>query len=168
MEVADPRHRIVDLGATEVTKNAPKKKKYIPIINNSPAPVTFNLALTPETPALQSTGALTISPTNTITLEPGGMCKVEVAFASSSRIPQFSEEVTMEFAGQYETLFVVKGQCLGMEVSLDTTAIPFPTVVKGSSSSRKLIMSNTGDMTAKYALLYLCELHYTGTFEFFR
>lgn len=166
MEVADPRHRIVDLGATEVTKNAPKKKKYIPIINNSPAPVTFNLALTPETPALQSTGALTISPTNTITLEPSGMCKVEVAFASNSRIPQFSEEVTMEFAGQYETLFVVKGQCLGMEVSLDTTAIPFPTVVKGSSSSRKLIMSNTGDMTAKYALLYFCELHYT--LEFFR
>lgn len=150
VEVADPRHRIVDLGATEVTKNAPKKKKYIPIINNSPAPVTFNLALTPETPALQSTGALTISPTNTITLEPGGMCKVEVAFASNSRIPQFSEEVTMEFAGQYETLFVVKGQCLGMEVSMDTTAIPFPTVVKGSSSSRKLIMSNTGDMTAKF------------------
>ncbi|KAK3085440.1 hypothetical protein FSP39_003318 [Pinctada imbricata] len=149
IEVADPKHKILNLGAQVVHNMV---KKYIPIVNNSPAAISFNLALTPITPALQATGALSISPTNTITLEPkGGTCKVEVVFAPKCRIPQFTEEVLLECAGLYQPLFVIQGQCLGMEISLDTTAIPFPTnVVEGASITRKIVMSNSGDMNAKF------------------
>ncbi|XP_069113582.1 hydrocephalus-inducing protein homolog isoform X2 [Argopecten irradians] len=148
IEVADPRHKILNLGPRVVNDVV---KKYIPIVNNSPAPITFNLALTPVSAALQKPGVISISPTNTITLEPkGGTIKVEVIFAPKCRIPQFTEEVMLECAGLYQPLFVLQGSCLGMEIILDTHAIPFGAVVKDSQSTRKLVMSNTGDMNTKF------------------
>lgn len=91
IEVADPKHKILNLGPQVVGKIV---KKYIPIVNNSPAAITFSLALTPMTAALQQPGVLGISPTHPITLEgKGGTCKVEVLFKPVGRIPQFMEEV---------------------------------------------------------------------------
>ena len=87
----DPKDKIVNLGPRLVGNVV---KKYIPIINNSPAAITFTLALTPTASALQQPGVLSIAPTNPITLEAkGGTCKVEVVFRPNSRIPQFMEEV---------------------------------------------------------------------------
>ena len=59
----------------------------------------------------------------------------------------------LECAGLSQPLFVIQGACLGMEISLDTDAIPFGSVVQRSQSSRKIIMANTGDMNAKYVLI---------------
>ncbi|XP_046359897.2 hydrocephalus-inducing protein homolog isoform X3 [Haliotis rufescens] len=148
IEVADPKHKIVNLGPKYVGDVV---KKYIPIVNNSPAAITFNLALTPTAPALQQPDVLSVSPTQPIRLSPrGGTCKVEIVFKPKSRIPQFTEEVMLECAGLYQPLFVVKGSCLGMEIALDTEGIPFGTVVQRSQSTRKLVMCNTGDMNAKF------------------
>ncbi|XP_053402100.1 hydrocephalus-inducing protein homolog isoform X11 [Mercenaria mercenaria] len=148
IEVADPKHKMLNLGAQVVGKVV---KRYIPIINNSPAAITFTLALTPTTPALQQPGVLSISPTHQITLEgKGGTCKVEVIFKPTGRIPQFMEEVLLECAGLSQPLFVMQGSCLGMEISLDTVAIPFGAVVQRSQTSRKIVMANTGDMNAKF------------------
>ena len=92
IEVVDPKDKIVNLGPRLVGNVV---KKYIPIINNSPAAITFTLALTPTTSALQQPGVLSIAPTNPITLEAkGGTCKVEVVFRPPCRIPQFMEEVS--------------------------------------------------------------------------
>lgn len=91
IEVADPKHKLLNLGAQVVGKVV---RKLIPIVNNSPAAITFSLALTPLTAALQQPGILSISPTHPITLEgKGGTCKVEVLFRPGGRIPQFMEEV---------------------------------------------------------------------------
>ena len=147
IEVANPKHKILNLGPQVVGKVV---KQHIPIVNNSPAAITFTLALTPTTPALQTPGVLSIAPTHPITLEGrGGTCKVEVVFRPQGRIPQFMEEVLLECAGLSQPLFVIKGSCLGMEISLDTVAIPFGAVVQRSQTSRKIVMSNTGDMNAK-------------------
>ncbi|ESO91099.1 hypothetical protein LOTGIDRAFT_122343, partial [Lottia gigantea] len=148
IEVADPKMKIVNLGSKLVGEVV---KKYIPIVNNSPAPITFNLALTPTSPGLQQSDILSIAPTSAITLPPrGGTCKVEVAFRPKKRIAPFTEEVMLECAGLFQPLFVVRGSCLGMEVSLDTEAIPFGAVIQKSQSTRKLVMSNTGDMNTKF------------------
>lgn len=56
----------------------------------------------------------------------------------------------MECAGHSQPLFAIKGCVLGMEINLDTTAIPFGSVFKNSSTSKKIVMTNTGDMNAKY------------------
>ena len=52
----------------------------------------------------------------------------------------------LECAGVSQPLFILTGSCHGLEVKLDSDAIPFGSVTIGSSSSRKLIMYNTGDI----------------------
>ena len=91
IEVANPRQKIVNFGALRVGQTI---KKVVPIVNNSPAPLTFHLAVTPSEPLLQNPGVLTVMPSGEITLPAkGGTRKVEVSFAPKNRIPQFTEEV---------------------------------------------------------------------------
>ena len=56
----------------------------------------------------------------------------------------------LECAGLFQPLFVVSGSCQGIEISLDSEALPFGAVVQKSSSSRKLMMLNTGDIGARF------------------
>ncbi|CAL1541298.1 unnamed protein product [Lymnaea stagnalis] len=148
IEVADPKHKCVNLGSKMVGDSV---RKFIPIVNNSPVSLTFNLAFTPTEPGLQQKEVLSITPKEQITLEAnGGTTKVEVWFRPKARIPQFTEEVLMECSGISQPLFVVKGSCLGMEISLDSDYLAFGTVFQRSSSIRKLVMSNTGDMSSKF------------------
>ena len=51
----------------------------------------------------------------------------------------------MECAGMFQPVFVLSGCCQGLEIGLDTDAIAFGSVVQKSQSSRKLVMSNTGE-----------------------
>ena len=55
----------------------------------------------------------------------------------------------MECSGMSQPLFVVSGSCQGIEISLDTNSVPFGSVVQKSSSVRKLVMTNSGDIGAK-------------------
>ena len=90
--MADPAHKCVNLGACMVRDNV---RRLIPIVNHSPAPITFTLALTPTEPGLQNREVLAVSPRDAITLEArGGTAKVEVWFRPKARIPQFTEEVS--------------------------------------------------------------------------
>lgn len=91
IEVAEPRQRIVKFGALRIGQTV---KKIVPIVNNSAAPLTFRVTMTPVTPALQDAGVVRYLPTDSITLQQkGGMAKVEVILSPKSRIAQFSEEV---------------------------------------------------------------------------
>ena len=54
----------------------------------------------------------------------------------------------LECAGLFQPLFVVSGSCQGIEIVLDSDAIPFCAVVQKSSSTRTLVMSNVGDIGA--------------------
>jgi hydrocephalus-inducing protein len=93
VEVANPKQKITNFGALRIDQTV---KKVVPIVNNSPAPISFYLAVTPSQQLLQQPGVLTMSPTSEITLEPrGGMRKVEVVFSPKSRVPQFTEEVRL-------------------------------------------------------------------------
>ncbi|XP_013405663.1 hydrocephalus-inducing protein [Lingula anatina] len=148
IEVANPKQKLVNFGALRVNQVV---KKVIPIVNNSPAPISFNLTITPNNMALQDASILNWSPKNNITLEPkGGTCKVEVTFSPKTRITQFTEEVLLECAGMNQPLFVITGSCQGVEISLDNDAIPFGAVVQRSQSTRKLVMTNSGDIGARF------------------
>ncbi|ELT89592.1 hypothetical protein CAPTEDRAFT_222082 [Capitella teleta] len=148
IEVADPKMKVVKFGALRVGQTV---KKIIPIINNSPASITFHLGITPSTLALQDTATLKLAPLTEVTLAPkGGTSKVEMVFSPKCRIPQFAEEVLLEFAGLFQPLFVITGSCQGTEIQMDVASIPFGAVVQKSSSVRKLIMSNTGDIGARF------------------
>lgn len=90
--VADTRQKIVKFGALHIGQTL---KKIIPVVNNSAAPLTFNVVLNPVTPALQESGVLRLLPSEQpITLQAkGGMAKVEVMLAPKTRVSQFTEEV---------------------------------------------------------------------------
>ena len=55
----------------------------------------------------------------------------------------------LEWAGLFQPLFAVTGSCQGIEINLDTDGIPFGAVVQKSSSVRKVVMFNTGDIGAR-------------------
>ncbi|XP_069510876.1 hydrocephalus-inducing protein homolog [Ambystoma mexicanum] len=148
IEVADPKLRIVNFGALTAGQSL---KKVVPIVNHSAAPLTFSLGITPNLPVLQDPKVLRISPSTELMLMPqGGACKVEVTFSPKCRIPPFAEEVMLECAGMSRALFVLRGCCQGIEVSLDVEHVPFGAVVLHSVTTRRVIMQNTGDIGARF------------------
>lgn len=93
VEVSDPRNKVVNLGSRYFGDVV---KKYIPIVNNSPAPISFHLAFTPYSVRLQSPDILSVGPVGRLTLDPrGGSMRVEVIFKPNVRIPAFAEEVSI-------------------------------------------------------------------------
>ncbi|XP_069073573.1 hydrocephalus-inducing protein homolog [Pleurodeles waltl] len=148
VEVADPKQRVLNFGALSAGQSL---KKVVPIVNHSIASITFSLGITPNLPVLQDPKVLSVSPSTELTLKSqGGSCKVEVTFSPKCRIPPFAEEVMLECAGISRPLFVLRGCCQGIEVSLDVEHIPFGAVVLQTVASRRVIMHNTGDIGARF------------------
>ena len=82
---------MLKLGALRVGQTV---KRQVPIINHSPAPVTFQLTVTPSLAVLQDPAVLKVSPIGDISLAAkGGTAKIDVVFSPKVRIPQFTEEV---------------------------------------------------------------------------
>jgi len=52
----------------------------------------------------------------------------------------------LEYEGLSQTLFVITGSALGMDVSLDYRTIPFGLVVPRNSVERSVTLHNTGDI----------------------
>jgi len=81
----------VNFGALRVGQTSQRNLK---LVNRSPAPITFTLAITPAVVALQQANILSINPSTEITLRAnGGSFGVELTFKPKSRIPHFTEEV---------------------------------------------------------------------------
>lgn len=55
----------------------------------------------------------------------------------------------MESYGISQPLFVVKGSCHGIEITLDSEHVPFGAVVLHSLSKRRVLMVNSGDIGAR-------------------
>uniref|UniRef100_A0A8C3KHX2 HYDIN axonemal central pair apparatus protein n=1 Tax=Calidris pygmaea TaxID=425635 RepID=A0A8C3KHX2_9CHAR len=148
VDVVEPQGKVVKLGALSVGQTV---KKIVTIANNSAAPLTFKLRLTSTTPELQEAGVLCLNPLSELSLKPkGDTCRVEVNFSPKCRIQPFTEEVMMECNGLVRSLFMVRGSCQGIQVSLDRDHLSFGAVVQHSYTSRNIIMQNTGDMGVKF------------------
>ena len=99
MEVANPSDKKVNFGALRVGQT---NQRNLKLVNRSPAPITFTLAITPAVVALQQANILTINPSTEITLRAnGGSCGVELTFKPKTRIPHFTEEVSTFLAFYY-------------------------------------------------------------------
>ena len=55
----------------------------------------------------------------------------------------------MESHGLSYPLFVVRGSCQGLEISVNSDHVPFGAVVLNSKSCRRVLMMNTGDIGAR-------------------
>ncbi|NXJ80823.1 HYDIN protein, partial [Trogon melanurus] len=148
VDVVEPQGKVVKLGALSVGQTV---KKFVTIANNSAAPLTFKLSLVSTTPELQEAGVLSLNPSHEVNLKPkGDTCKVEVTFSPKCRIQPFSEEVVLECSGLVRPLFMVRGSCQGVHVSLDQEHLSFGAVMQQSYTSQRVIMQNTGDVGVKF------------------
>lgn len=146
VEVAKPAHRQLSFGAL---REGQRKSETLELVNRSVKDVSFSVSVvaTSNVPS----GAVTITPQQELTLKAhGGSTKVTVTFAPLRRMKTFSQEVVLETAGLSQRLFLVTGCCHGVEFTLNSDHIPFGAVVKGSSSVRKLIVNNVGDIGANF------------------
>ncbi|NXQ99391.1 HYDIN protein, partial [Sagittarius serpentarius] len=148
VDVVEPQGKVVKLGALSIGQTV---KKIVTIANNSAAPLTFKLSLVSTVPELQEAGVLCLNPTNGLSLKPkGDTCKVEVTFSPKRRIQPFTEEVMLECDGLVRSLFMVRGSCQGIHLSLDQEHLSFGAVVQQSYTSQRIIMQNTGDIGVKF------------------
>lgn len=101
--MANPSDRKVIFGALRVGQTSQRNLK---LVNRSPAPITFTLAITPSVVALQQANILTINPSTEITLRAnGGSCGVELTFKPKTRIPHFTEEVSSNKGGFHDLVW---------------------------------------------------------------
>ncbi|NWH50429.1 HYDIN protein, partial [Fregata magnificens] len=148
VDVVEPQGKVVKLGALSIGQTV---KKIVTVANNSAVPLTFKLSLASTTPELQEAGVLCLNPTNELSLKPkGDTCKVEVTFSPKCRIQPFTEEVILECSGLVRSLFMVRGSCQGIHVSLDQEHLGFGAVVQQSYTSQRIVMQNTGDIGVKF------------------
>ncbi|CAF0784494.1 unnamed protein product [Didymodactylos carnosus] len=148
VEVADSKQKIVNLGALQSGKTVTKD---VSIINRSRAPLNNCLLSLSNQYLYTHPNVLQIQPTMPLSLRAkSGTATVQVKFSPKSRIPSFSEQVYLKY-GEFDVpMFAVKGCCQGYDIQLDTDSIPFGAVVKECSITRKLVMSNRGDIGSRY------------------
>jgi len=56
----------------------------------------------------------------------------------------------MDYEGLSQTVFIVTGSALGMDMSLDYRTIPFGLVVPRNSVERSVTLHNAGDIGTRY------------------
>ncbi|XP_032051538.1 hydrocephalus-inducing protein homolog [Aythya fuligula] len=148
VDVVEPQGKVVKLGALSIGQTV---KKTVTIANNSLAPLTFKLSFKSSVPELQEHGVLCLHPTGELNLKPkGDTCKVEVVFSPKRRIQPFAGEVILESKGLARSLFMVRGSCQGIHISLDQEHLNFGAVLQQSQVSQRIIMQNTGDIGVKF------------------
>ena len=74
----------------------------------------------------------------------------EAVFAPKRRVVPFREDVILESFGSSKPFLSLIGACHAIQVSLDQDAVPFGTVVYKSTSERRVVISNTGDIGVKF------------------
>jgi hydrocephalus-inducing protein len=95
---------------------------------------------------------LTIQPTTPISLKArGGTATVTIKYTPRSRLPPFVEQILLKYGDLDVPMFAVRGCCQGYDIILDSDALPFGAVGKDCSLTRKLILSNRGDIGAAFA-----------------
>lgn len=71
----------------------------------------------------------------------------------------FIFQICAEYYGNLIPIFAITGCCQGIEFQLESDAVSFGTVFQRCQATRRLIMSNTGDVGSRYVLFY-CFRYY--------
>ncbi|CAF1166809.1 unnamed protein product, partial [Didymodactylos carnosus] len=148
LEVVDQNQKVINLGALQSGKTVTKE---INIVNRSRAPINNCLVLISNQYLQSHPNALYVLPTTPLSLRAkGGTATVQLKFSPKSRILSFNEQVYLKYGDFDVPIFAVKGSCQDYDIQLDTESVPFGAVVKECSITRKLVMSNRGDIGSRY------------------
>ncbi|XP_047205151.1 hydrocephalus-inducing protein homolog isoform X6 [Girardinichthys multiradiatus] len=146
LEVTDPSQKKVKLGSLMLGQRV---NKQVVLVNHSLLDLSFTLTLSTNIPL--DPKDLSVSPAGELKLKSGGgSCKVEIQFSPHQHIPPFSAELQAKFAGFFHPLLTIEGCCKGVEVHLDSNHLSFGAVVQHCKTSRRIVMMNTGDASARF------------------
>jgi len=136
--------RILDFGSLVVGDVA---ERTVDVCNRSAIPVEFaamgNLA---NLDALN----VHLSPMTVMKLKPGETTPLTFVFAPQERLPPFSEKINAECTGQITGLMEVRGACQGVQLEMDNDQLAFGSVNVHSRSVKRVLLSNSGDIGAKF------------------
>ncbi|MEQ2247199.1 hypothetical protein ILYODFUR_006861 [Ilyodon furcidens] len=146
LEVTDPSQKKVKLGSLMLGQRV---NKQVVLVNHCLLDLSFTLTLSTNTPL--DPKDLSVSPAGELKLKSGGgSCKVEIQFSPHQHIPPFSAELQAKFAGFFHPLLTIEGCCKGVEVHLDSNHLSFGAVVQHCKTSKRIVMMNTGDASARF------------------
>jgi hydrocephalus-inducing protein len=149
--LADLSNSTIKFGAVMPGKTV---QRTINMRNDSRLPITFSL--TKDTRTCDAHGlAFTPNPadpskTGLITLPPQSMCPVQIVFQPPTRLVSFAVELSLECLGIISKLLLVTGSCPGVKVELDADQVTFGPTVLNSITTRRLMLTNSGDAGAKF------------------
>ena len=89
-------------------------------------------------------------PTSEFVIAPRETATITLAFNPTRRLPNFTEDLLIRYAGVTRKLLTVSGKAQGVEVALETDSLPFGSVVIDSQKVRKLTLENGGDVAITY------------------
>lgn len=144
LQLEKPTDRNVAFGAVAVGAVA---ERQVILVNKSVLPVQF--LLTADVASLVDHG-LSVHPGNVTTLVPKASCGITVRFAPTGRLNPFSEEIALQCLSQMEPLLHVTGCCQAVQVELDMAQLAFGAVAVNSQCSRRVLMTNSGDIGARF------------------
>lgn len=145
-----PKNDEVKLGAIRIGEIV---KRRLTLINRSATTTTFQLTATPSDVVLQDQSVFNVHPGGfgeSISLLPGKSREIEIIFSPKSRVRAFKCDIMLDCLGTSSRLVTVLGSCLAVCVELDVEALPFGTVTLESSADKRVMLSNTGDIGARF------------------
>eukprot|EP00879_Flechtneria_rotunda_P018040 GHRR01018909.1.p1 GENE.GHRR01018909.1~~GHRR01018909.1.p1 ORF type:complete len:542 (+),score=201.99 GHRR01018909.1:696-2321(+) len=91
-----------------------------------------------------------VMPAAGLMLKPREVAEVTLWFRPKQRMHPFKEPLRALVAGVPQQLTVMSGACTGVSLALASDSIPFGSVVLGSRTSKRLQLSNNGDVGSKF------------------
>ena len=145
LELAKPEQQQLNLGALRVGQEAIRTVK---VVNRSKLALSFRVS--EKSLAELQAVSVYISPSYDVMLRPRESAILELRFAPNTRIGTFDRKLDIDAAGVTRPLLSVSGTCQGLELRLDSETLSFGSVVKNSSVTKKLRLSNMGEIGAKF------------------
>jgi hydrocephalus-inducing protein len=122
-------------------------ERVVEVCNMSAIPVEFAAM---GNPTLLESLDVHLSNMSVIRLKPNESTPLKFVFAPKGRLAPFSEKINAECAGQITGLMEVRGACQGVKLEMDNEQLAFGSVNVHSRSVKRVLLSNTGDIGAKF------------------
>ncbi|KAI9095517.1 hypothetical protein DFS34DRAFT_651319 [Phlyctochytrium arcticum] len=142
VDLLQTEQRFVQFGAIRIGHSA---QKVLKLINRGLIPLTFQIGPSGTLDTLIARG-ISLQPRGPITLRPRAVCSLDIRFSPISRIPAFSEDLSIEGYGMTLPLTSISGACQGIDVRLENDTLPFGAIVFQSSTVKRVQLQNLGDV----------------------
>ena len=139
LELSDPNQQQLQLGMVSLSQSL---FRSVGLVNRSRRPVEVSLAAAAEKLQAKSIALSFAGGGYETTLRPRESRAIELRFAPSARLPQFSEAVIATVVGLPRPLLVVTGACVAMDLQLEMEQLSFGQATLNSRITRPLMLQN--------------------------